>query len=116
MHEISLVRNIFNALHHEFGAEKVSSIRKICVTAGILSSIEPLLMQNAFEAVVATESPEFKEAELEVNILPIIIQCENCGKTSEVENYIFKCYHCDTPSNNIIQGNELKISSIEVEE
>lgn len=114
MHEISLVRNIFNTLHSEFDTGQIRKIIKINITAGILSNIEPQLLQNAFDAVVATDSPEFADAILAVNILPVIIHCNQCDKSIEIKNYIFKCTTCGTPSNNIIQGNELLISGVEM--
>ena len=50
MHEISLVRNIFNTLEAEF-PDRFSEIRNIYLTVGELSNVQPILMQNAFEAV-----------------------------------------------------------------
>lgn len=114
MHEISLVRNVFNTLHHEFDKGTIPNIKKINIKAGVLSNIEPILMQNAFEAVVATDSPEFKDAILNIEILPIIIECLNCQTKSEIKNYTFICSSCQKPSNNIIQGNELLISGVEL--
>lgn len=72
-------------------------------------------MQNAFEAVVATDAPEFKDAIMDIQILPVIIECLHCQTKSEIKNYTFVCSFCQKPSNNIIQGNELLISGVEVE-
>ncbi len=116
MHEISLVRNVFNTLHHEFDDETIPKIKRIKIIAGVLSNIEPILMQNAFEAVVATDAPEFKDAILNIEILPVIIECLHCQTKSEIKNYTFICSTCQKPSNNIIQGNELMINGIELEE
>lgn len=114
MHEVSLVRNIFNTLNSEFSAAEVSRIKTIRITAGLLANVEPILLQNAFEAVVATDSPEFKTAQLKVQVLPILIECEHCGKSSEIKNYTFLCSHCGKPSNNVVQGNELLISGVDL--
>jgi hydrogenase nickel incorporation protein HypA/HybF len=80
---------------------------------GVLSNVEPLLLQKAFEEVVATDHTEFKEASLEVTKLEIIIHCLHCDTEYEVHNYKFFCSNCQRPSNNIIQGNELLISGVE---
>ena len=116
MHEISLVRNVFNTLHHEFDDETIPKIKRIKIIAGGLSNIEPILMQNAFEAVVATDSIEFKDAKLSIEILPVIIECLNCQTKSEIKNFTFLCGSCHKPCNNIIQGNELLISGVEIAE
>lgn len=116
MHEISLVRNIFNTLKKEYSDLDMNSIKKIHLQAGILSGVEPLLIQNAFEAVTSTENPEFKNCVLAVEVIPVIVNCSVCGLDSEIKNYKFICSHCQSPCNNIIKGNELNISAIEVDE
>lgn len=114
MHEISLVRNIFRTLEDEFPGE-TERIRKISLTAGILSNVQPILMQNAFEAVLEEET-RYRKASLEVTVLPVRIKCETCDTVSEIIDYRFVCSACGRPSRNIIQGEELLISKVEFEE
>jgi hydrogenase nickel incorporation protein HypA/HybF len=110
MHEISLVRNIFRTLEEEFPG-KLPQISRIQLKAGLLSNVQPILMQNAFDAVVQ-DQPEYGHIRLEVLVLPILIHCDTCNKTHEVEQYKFVCA-CGLPSRNIIQGEELLISEVE---
>ncbi|MCU0346854.1 MAG: hydrogenase maturation nickel metallochaperone HypA [Saprospiraceae bacterium] len=116
MHEISLVRNIFRSLEQSFPTEDLPRIRAIKLTVGQLSNVEPLLMQNAFEAVVATDSPQFSQAHLEMEVLPIEIHCEACNARSTIENYKFVCAHCGQPNNNVVQGTELMIGGVEMDD
>jgi hydrogenase nickel incorporation protein HypA/HybF len=111
MHEISLVRNIFNTLEAEF-PDRFGEIRTIYLTVGELSNVQPILMQNAFDAVVQDE-PRYKNTVLKVQVLPIKIHCNQCGKESIVEQYKFICNFCQTPSKQVIQGEELLISKVE---
>jgi hydrogenase nickel incorporation protein HypA/HybF len=113
MHEISLVRNIFRTLEEEF-PEKIEQVRGIFLTVGLLSNIQPVLMQTAFDAVLEDE-PKYSNTSLHVEVLPILIKCTDCGTITEVHNYTFVCA-CGKPSNNIIQGQELMISKVEFEE
>jgi len=110
MHEISLVRSIFKTLEEEFPGE-IEKVRGIHLTVGILSNVQPVLMQNAFEAVLESE-PLYKNASLHVEVLPVLIHCDLCDQTSAVQNYRFIC-PCGKPSRNIIQGQELLISKVE---
>jgi hydrogenase nickel incorporation protein HypA/HybF len=114
MHEISLVRNIFNTLRSEFTEAEINSIRRINLTAGVLSNIEPQLMQNAFEAVIATELPQLSAAKLHITTLPVIIHCPDCDLRTEVQQYKFVCRQCGRPSNAVVQGDELLISGVEL--
>jgi hydrogenase nickel incorporation protein HypA/HybF len=49
---------------------------------------------------------------LHVEVLPVLIHCDECNKDAEVHNYKFVCT-CGKPSRNIIQGEELLISKVE---
>jgi hydrogenase nickel incorporation protein HypA/HybF len=113
MHEISLVRNIFRTIEEEFPG-RLQDITRIQLKAGILSNVQPVLMQNAFDAVALDDS-RYAGIELEVKVLPILIQCNDCGATTEVKQYRFIC-KCGKPSNTIIQGEELMISQVEFRE
>ncbi|MDX2283418.1 MAG: hydrogenase maturation nickel metallochaperone HypA [Bacteroidia bacterium] len=116
MHEISLVRNMFRALEETFGEAERSRIRAIRLKIGQLSNVEPLLMHNAFDAVVATDAPEYQQARLEIETVPIRIRCAACGGESAVEQYRFVCAHCGKPSSDLIAGTELLISGVELDE
>lgn len=113
MHEISLVRNIFRTLEEEFPG-RVEQVRTIRLKVGLLSNVQPILMQNAFAAVLEDE-PRYAAAALEVEVLPVLIQCEACGNTTTVQQYKFVCT-CGTPSKNIVQGEELMISQVVFED
>jgi hydrogenase nickel incorporation protein HypA/HybF len=111
MHEISLVNSILKTLELEF-PEKVKDISIIYLRAGILSNVQPVLMQNAFAAVQETEA-KYKDVKLEVEVLPIKIFCNTCELESEVEQYKFICKQCHQASKQVIQGEELLISKVE---
>lgn len=113
MHEISLVRNIFNTLQAEF-PDRFKSIRTIYLTVGELSNVQPILMDNAFNAVLEDE-PYYWHTKLEVNVVPIKVQCDKCNEVSEVKQYKFICAACGSPCKNILQGEEILISKVEFE-
>jgi hydrogenase nickel incorporation protein HypA/HybF len=114
MHEISLVRNIFKTLEDEFPGE-IDKVRGIHLTVGLLSNVQPILMQNAFAAVLEAE-PRYSETTLHVEVLPVLIHCDDCDKDTEVQHYKFVCSNCGKPGRNIVQGEELLISKVEFAE
>ena len=114
MHEISLVRNMLKALEDEFPG-RVSRIRGIYLDVGILSNVQPVLMQNAFEAVLLDE-PKYSKASIHMKVLPVLVHCEECNTDSEVAHYKFTCSSCGKPCKNVVQGEELHISKVEFEE
>lgn len=110
MHEISLVRNIFRTLESNFSQGELEKISAIDLKVGLLSNVEPMLMQSAFEAVVSTEG-KFQTAKLNIKVVPILVHCQECDKTSEIKDYKFVCA-CGKPNNHIIQGTELLIERV----
>lgn len=114
MHEISLVRNIFKTLEDEFPGN-IHKVRGIYLTVGLLSNVQPILMQNAFEAVLEDE-PLYNKATLHVEVLSVLVYCVDCNKNTEVVDNKFACSCCGKPSKNVIQGEELLISKVEFAE
>ncbi|HMQ47155.1 MAG TPA: hydrogenase maturation nickel metallochaperone HypA [Saprospiraceae bacterium] len=115
MHEVSLVRNIFSTLEAEFSEAELQKLTGIDLKIGLLSNVEPMLMQNAFEAVTTAEN-KFQEVKLHIELIPIEIFCDTCGQASPVENYKFVCQSCSQPNNNIVKGLELLIHRVHFSE
>ncbi len=111
MHEVSLVRSIFKTLEEEFPAEKLSRLAGINLRVGMLSNVEPVLMQNAFHAWQETEE-RYQAVTLDLETVPIAIYCTTCDTTSEVQQYKFVCTSCGQPNNNVVQGTELLIHQV----
>ncbi len=111
MHEISLVRNIFNTLEDEFSKDELKRMTAIDMKIGLLSNVEPLLMQNAFEAVTSAEE-KYEQVQLNVEIVPIEIYCATCDTHSRIQNYKFACANCGQPNNNVVKGTELLIHRV----
>lgn len=109
MHELTIVKDIFNTLEEHYEA-KVEDIVKIEITAGLLSNVQPVLIQNAFDAFIA-DNPTYKEMDLEVVVQDIIAHCESCNEDFKVNFHRFVC-PCGKPSAYIVQGNELFISKV----
>ncbi|MEM6963145.1 MAG: hydrogenase maturation nickel metallochaperone HypA [Bacteroidota bacterium] len=111
MHEISLVRNIFKTLESEFSKEELDTMTAIDMKIGLLSNVEPILMQNAYEAVTTAEE-KYQEVKLNIELITIEVYCEDCQLNSTIENYKFACSSCHKPNNNVVQGTELLIHRV----
>lgn len=110
MHEVAIIQDILQTLEDNY-SDRISSIKKVEIEAGLLCSVQPILIQNAYEAMISYE-PKFANIELDVKLLPIIAYCNNCNSNFEVVRHKFVC-DCGEPSRNIVQGEELRISRID---
>ncbi len=115
MHEISIIRSVFNSLEEQFNQEEQKRLIQIDMEVGLFSNIEPLLLQNAFKAVQEAEN-RFPRAKLHINCTPIKIFCESCQTESIIENYKFICQSCGQANNNLISGTELLIKRVHFQE
>lgn len=109
MHELSIVKDIFDTLKEAY-PDRYEYIEKINIEAGLLSNVQPILIQNAFEAYILDDE-RFRNTELEVVQLPIIAKCQKCQKDFEVKYHRFVC-PCGEPSTTIVQGEELRINKV----
>jgi hydrogenase nickel incorporation protein HypA/HybF len=115
MHEISLIRTVFNTLEDEFSKEELALMKAIDMKIGKLSNVEPLLMQNAFKAVTDAEE-KYQSVQLNIEIIPIEIHCKDCNTNTIIENYKFACASCQKPNNNVVKGTELLIHRVHFHE
>ena len=54
-------------------------------------------------------------AEIEIESLPVISRCSDCGTLFEVENLMFICPQCQAPALELVSGRELTLLNIEGE-
>lgn len=110
MHELKIINTLLAMIQDKYGSD-LASIVKIQVEAGLMSNAQPILIQNAFEALIQ-ERKELAHIDLEVIQLPIIAYCDNCSENFQVQHFKFIC-SCGEPSRKMIQGDELRVSKVE---
>jgi hydrogenase nickel incorporation protein HypA/HybF len=114
MHEVSLVRSLISQAIDAAKPLLPACIRTVRVSVGPLTGVEPLLVQQAFDA--HKRSSGLAECELEIDEQSLAAVCLECELAFEVVNYIFRCPSCTSGSVKITQGDEFRLLSIEVDE
>ncbi len=115
MHEISLINSVVTTLEEQFSKEELSRLFQIDMEIGVFSNVEPLLMQNAFNAVKEANN-KFSGVILKTKSIPIKIFCEDCQTPSIIEQYKFVCSKCKKPNNNLVEGTEMLIKKVHFRE
>ncbi len=113
MHEFALCRALLNAVERIVQREGAVGVCSLTVTVGALSGVEPLLLARAFE--IARASTVAKDALLNVIAAPVRIFCQSCGLESEVPTQRLLCTHCTGSRVQILTGDELVLSRVELE-
>lgn len=115
MHEISLVRDIFKTLEEQLNEDEMQRLSKVHLDLGVLSNIHPILMENALGAV-KQDYGKYMDVQFKMNVIPVRIYCASCDAHSDIHNYSFRCIYCGAPNNNIVAGEEMLITKIELAE
>lgn len=114
MHELSIACSIVETVEENLPSEN-SRVLKIFVRIGKLSGVVKDALLFSFD--VAAQDTRVEGAELEVEELQIIVHCDKCDKNSELGNPpIFLCKYCGELTGNILQGKEMELVSVEIED
>jgi len=114
MHERSFARKLLQQavqICREQGAVHCLEVR---VQIGPLSGIESTLLANAFAQLAsegATAAPR-----LVIEHAPLVVRCRECEAESELTDFDFFCRRCGGRAVQVIQGDQLQLVSVTVED
>ncbi len=113
MHELSIAQEILNIVRSNLpeGNTRVISVR---VKVGKLSGVLSDSLKFCFESIVY--QTEFDGAVLDIIDVPIKIKCNECETESIINDPIFCCPNCNSFNVQMIEGRELQITEIEIDE
>ncbi len=114
MHELSLAQRIVEIVHESVGKHPPQTVRTIFLDVGELANVHLESLTFAFEALV--EGTDLQTASLKITTVSVEILCRSCGMISVVDRFAFECTHCQSTSLDIRRGQELNITSIEIED
>jgi hydrogenase nickel incorporation protein HypA/HybF len=113
MHELSVCQGMLSqmqAIATEHGARAITGVT---VQIGPLSGVEPELLAQAFS--IASAGGIADGARLQLDSLPIRVQCETCGAETEATANRLLCGACGDWHTRLISGDELLLASVELE-
>ena len=111
MHELSIASAIVATAEKHAGGSPVTTVR---VRVGRLRQVVPDALEFCF-GMVARESV-CEGARLELEVVPAILRCAACEHEWELLEPPFWCPECAGSDVATVQGEELEVESIELEE
>lgn len=91
-----------------------AKLRRIFLDIGRGSTIEPILLRDAFE-ILADGGP-YEGVELVVNDIPIAGRCRSCSKAFEYKEMALGCPACGSTDIELESGLELDIRELEIDD
>lgn len=113
MHELSIAHSIVEMAEEALADVGPVKVETVHVRIGALAGIVGEAL--SFGWGVATQGTRLEGAQLSVENLPVIVDCAECGQRSTLEgSYPLLCPNCGRLTNQIVQGRELELWSIEI--
>lgn len=121
MHELAMATSMVEAIVDTAEKNNAIEITEAVLDIGELTMLNP--EQLRFMMDVVREGTIFEGAEIIINMIPIEIECENCGfkgmiKTDENTDHIMvaaTCPECNTTRVHVTQGRECTVKTIKIE-
>ena len=111
MHELAIADSVVQiASRHADGRQ----VTKVYLKVGHLRQVVPSALAFSFE-LVAQGTP-VEGAELEMEEIPVTGKCRECGAESQLAGFPLQCGACGGFALQILEGEELYVESLELEE
>ena len=111
MHEMGIAQELvqiaLNALPADLKDPKVEFLN---LRIGKLSSVVPHSLTFCFEII--TKDTPLEHARLNIEMVPVVIRCDTCGRQWEADTPVFRCPDCEEGQVGLISGREIEIESL----
>jgi len=114
MHEASIAANLIEIVLENAEQNKVKRVNKVFVKIGRLAGIEIDPLMFAYGAI-KDEYELIKCSELIIEDVEITGKCQACGAEDTYEEMFFACSKCGSFEVELLTGEELSITEIEVD-
>ena len=113
MHELSLAESMLQIIEDAAAEQGFTRVKKIWMEVGRLSCVEKDALRFGFSVVV--DGTVAQQAVLEIIDIAGRGRCERCCSEIAITTLYDACPNCGSYAIDIIRGNEMRITEMEVE-
>ncbi len=113
MHEFSVVQSLLGLIEKYAEENGARLVTRVVVQVGVLSGIEPHLLELAFNTF--KEGTVAQDAELVMEIESLRLVCRDCGGEFVKEEISAVCPGCGSLNTEITGGEDMYLKSLEME-
>ena len=115
MHELSIALSMIEMAAEEAARRGGVRVNALHLKLGPLSGVVKEALLFSYE--VACEGTPLKGSRLVIEEVPVLIYCAICRAEAVLPSIQrFCCPACDTPATEVVQGRELEVVALEIEE
>lgn len=111
MHELGILSSMLQTIDKIMIDEKLSRIEKIVLQVGEISGIVPEYITECYPAAVY--KTKFEDTRLEMEVIPGIVSCRDCGREFNAREFDLRCPGCGGESLAPVSGREFIIKEIQ---
>ena len=111
MHELAIAESVVQIADRHASGRRVT---KVYVKVGHLRQVVPSALAFSFELVA--QGTQVEDAELALEGVPVTGRCRECGAECHPAGFPLQCPACGGFDLEILQGEELYVESLELEE
>ena len=111
MHELAIAESVVQIAGRHANGRRVT---KVQLKVGHLRQVVPSALSFSFE-LVAQDTP-VEGAQLEMEEVPAVGRCRDCGTESRLESFPLQCRRCEGFDLKVLRGEELFVEFLELEE
>lgn len=114
MHELSVAHAIVSTVVEAL-PEDAPRVLEVRVRIGVLSGVVPDALVYAYD--VAAQGTPLADAALHIQRAPVVVHCAPCDADRTLATTTdFTCPECGTPSADVVDGKDMEILSIVLED
>ncbi|OBU20556.1 hydrogenase maturation nickel metallochaperone HypA [Photobacterium kishitanii] len=114
MHEYSIVGALIEKCEQHARDNDANKVTRVAIKVGILSGVEPALLETAFQTFKLEGICH--DAEFEMHIQPLVLSCLECGQETIHNERSIICQHCHSNRTHVLDGEDLMLMQLEVEQ
>jgi hydrogenase nickel incorporation protein HypA/HybF len=114
MHELSIAMSIVEMAEEE-AQQKGVRVEAVHLRLGALSGVVKEALLACYE--MACENTALQGSRLLIEDVPVVVFCSTCRAERPLSSIqLFCCPECGTPCGEIVQGKELEVVALEIQE
>ncbi|ARD22292.1 hydrogenase maturation nickel metallochaperone HypA [Shewanella japonica] len=112
MHEYSIVMSLMEQITQLAKDNNATDIIRVDIKVGVLSGVEPQLLQTAFDTFKL--GTICNNAELNLQQQALVIKCRQCNQQTELTQRNIVCPHCLSYKTQVIDGEDMMLMQLEM--
>jgi hydrogenase nickel incorporation protein HypA/HybF len=115
MHELSIAISLVEAAEEEAARHEAARIHAVHLRLGALSGVQKDAL--LFSYGLAAEGTSLQGSQLIIEDVPAMVFCETCRERRPIRSLqSFCCASCGAPATDVVQGRDLEVFALEIQQ